>query len=250
MLKPLMFALAVGAFSPANAASTSASQITLVGVGSVETPPDIATLTFDVVGEGATAELATRALVAKNKSVEDGLSGIAGKFDLHTGAIVVKAVRGKECEGFDGDNAVVLNSGACSIKGYVAKLSFVVRLSPADAAGTATGQAARFGASNANVEAYSLSDPVTAQRKAEQLAVADAKARALAIAQGSGRSLGSLLRVEDTAFAGVETQRLELLKNGPPPSPVMAPPPPVVVGMKPAPITTEARLLVTFELLP
>lgn len=227
----------------ANAATaqqaTPSSVIRVVGYGSVETPPDIANVSFQLRGEGATSDDAARALVSRRGAIE---AALAGRARLRTGRLMISAARDKACDD-DDRQATRLSNGPCAIKGYVATLGMIANITPLADAGTLLGLISRLGAVDPSLNRLDLSNPTAARRAAIDAAVRDARAQAEAIATASGVVLGRLRRVEDAraAHGNVEDIVVTALRRPP------APPVPITIGLSPAPITTTAELTVEFE---
>jgi uncharacterized protein YggE len=77
---------------------------------------------------------------------------------------------------------------------------------------------------------------------------ADAKRQAASMAAAAGRRLGPVISMQDpsggyNSLITVTGSRV----MAPPPSP---PPPPVEIGLSPQPIETDARVQITYTLLP
>lgn len=238
---------ALGLFSVAHAApSPSPPQIVVVGIGTVETPPDVASLTFNVRGEGQTADQATAALVAKRKTIESGLAALDNsKLEIHTSDLSILEARDKACDDGSDENQLRLSSGNCAVHGYVAQMSMALRITPPDRAGTALGLASRLGASDARIAGFELRDQAVALRQADAAAVADARARAEGIAASSGVRLGPLLSVEDREARDIAEQtEITVTANARPAAKML--PPPIAVDVSPTPIVTEAKLIASY----
>lgn len=223
-------------------------RIVVTGVGSARTPPDTATLSLHVRGEGATADDATRALVAKRDAIAGGIASLAGATPMETSTLSVIEARDKDCQN-DYQARGRLAQGDCAVRGYIAEIDAIVRLRPIAQAGTATGLVARLGGSDVRLSGFTLSDDSIARRKATAAALADARAQAEAIAAGSGVHILRLQSVGDTvghfepAEIVVTAERL-----APPPPP--PPPAPVAVSLTPQPVETTARLSVVYLIAP
>ena len=236
--------------SPSLAASTPEvpSQIKIFAVGEVKDTPDIATLSFTIRGEGATADAATRALVGKRGSIDDGLAQFrAGGADLKTSNLSINPARSPDCDKDDYREKARLSDGPCAIRGYVAALTITYRTSAIADAGTMLGMASRLGANDAEISGYQVRDEGAARKRALVAAVANGKAQAEAIAAAAGGHLGHLIRIEDAATTGSSTEEIiaTAQRNMPSPPSIMIP---VKIDLSPAPITTTARLIMTFEL--
>lgn len=227
--------------------------IQVIGTGTVKTPPDVARLSFDLRGEGKTADEATQALVNRQKAIVDALGALAQttSMSIHTSDMKVEAARAADCKREnrfdDSDDNPRLSTGTCAITGYVASESVNVRTSDVKDAGTAVGLAGRLGADNASVEGYDIQDSAAARRQATANALADAQSQATAIARGSDAALGALLSVRTQDAEST----LDMIVTGMrEPAPPMLEPAPIVVTTLPQPIETTARLVVTYAIAP
>lgn len=174
-------------------------RIDVVASGTVELPPEIATIRYVVRGEGQSADEATRALVARKEQIERALGQFSDtKLDIRTGTMRVQEVRSAECRrGEIGMQQPRLSTGPCAVQGHIADMNVTVTVSPIDRAGTLTGAVAQAGGSDVSMAQFALRDPAAARRKAMAVALANGKAQAEAIAAASGAKLGPLLRVTD-----------------------------------------------------
>lgn len=244
MIHRFALASAIVCLGSASWAEPSPPSIEVVGVGMVETPPDIASLSFDVRGEGATADAATAAMVAKQQAIASALATLADvELSSRSGGLSILEVRDPACDGDDDEDRPRLSKGACAVKGYVAELGVSVRVTPPSRAGTLLALASRHGASNAELGSFQLRAPAEAQRRATAAALADAKLRAELIATASGARLGPLLNVVDSdARAGSEQEIIvTAARRG-----AASNDAPIEVALSPPPIETRARLVVTY----
>lgn len=53
--------------------------IQVMGVGTVSTPPDVATISYSVIGEGRTADDASAALATKQRAIVAELTALLGR---------------------------------------------------------------------------------------------------------------------------------------------------------------------------
>lgn len=226
-------------------AAPSQPTITVVGVGTIETPPDVATLSIDVRGEGKTPDDASSDLARRQKAIIDGVTSLTPDgASVETGNVRIEGVRSPNCKASDDDETPVLGAGPCAIAGYIATSSATIRMASVKEAGTAVGLAGRLGAAKAEIDDFSLKSPGEARRQATAAAFADARARATIIAQAGGARLGVTVSVRDEeAGAGgydvVVTGSL-FRRN--------AAPAPIRIDVAPAPVKTTTRLFVTFAL--
>ena len=219
--------------------------IQVAAVGSVETAPEFARISYVVRGEGKTSDEATRALVRRKDAVEQALGGFGeAKLEVHTGEMAIREVRARDCRSVDEDEDTPrLSTGVCAIEGYVASIDVNAKVSPVTTAGTLTGLAARAGATNVELAGFGILDEAAARRRAVAAAIANGKAQAEAIASASGARLGPLVRVVDSDPRAFGYN--EIVVTGSLQRPVAEP---IVVNIAPAPVETQARLLLTFEI--
>lgn len=211
----------------------------------METPPDMATLTFTVRGEGTTPDAATSAMAALQKAVIRGVRSLDRTLEVQTGSVMIAETRSAGCRD-DYDRGKQLSTGACAVTGRVASTSTTIILHSVKDAGTAVGLAGRLGASDASVEHFGLSDDADASRRALASAFAQAHARAQAIATASGAKLGPVLSVSDSyntivrnsyeVVDSISAQDIGRLAE------------PVVVDISPKPVETTMRLTVIFAI--
>lgn len=243
MLSILMF----GAVPAAAQSLPQRPSITVLGIGEVKTPPDLAMVAYGVRGEGATPDDATRALVVKQKAIASALASLSPEeIQISNGSVNVRASRSSACQSQDYGPGPQLSTGSCAVLGYVARMDVTVRMAP-KTAGTATGLASRLGAEQANIQRFGLRSDAVARRAAIAAAITDAKAQAAAIAAASGQQLGDILEVRDqNAFSQSDIVVTGSMLAAPPPPP--APPPPVEIAISPEPVTSAARITVTFAI--
>lgn len=229
----------------------AASTIQVLGIGEVMTPPDLARVTLDVRGEGATVEAAVADLNAKRARIEAAVGAVAqATVTLATGTPSVEEARSKECDGEDYNDNPRLSKGPCAVLGYVASVGLTLQVTPPGEAGAVVAQAGRAGGSGASVSAFELKAPRAAAGRATAAAVADARTQAEAIAVAAGGRLGRLLRVADQCAFDEGDAVIVVTGNVLPPPPELEMGAPLRIGLTPKPISTTARLTVTFEILP
>jgi len=224
---------------------TQASRIVVQGSGSVKTPPNIANLSYDVRGDGATSDKALAAMVAVNAAVEGALRSIDPNIDIHSDSVRIQAVRPKGCEERDYEDAPAhLSTGECAITGYVAVQDHDARTARVADAGTLVGLAGQKGAYNPKIESFGLVDETAAKRAAIAKAMADAEAKADAVAAGTGARRGAIVSVSldnarDQAMAVVVTgSRLY--------APAAERDEPIAVSINPTPVETTAQVTVAY----
>jgi uncharacterized protein YggE len=218
--------------------------ITVIGVGSAETPPDIATLSIYINGEGKTPDDASAALQRKQKAIFDGLSALEPDgVTVETGNVSIQGLRSPACKNGSDDDTPILSNGPCAIVGYVVSSSATIRMNSVKDAGTAVGLVGRLGANKAEIDGFALRSSAESKRRATAAAFADARAQATVIAEAGGAKLGAVLVVRDDQSGGgsdiVVTGQL-FRRNGAPA--------PVRIDVVPATVTTVTRLSVTFAI--
>jgi uncharacterized protein YggE len=224
-------------------------RIVIVGSGRAMTPPDLAELGFTIRGEGPKPDSATLDLVNKRTAIESSLTGItATSLQVTTGEMHIREVRSNACTGDNDDGGHPhLSVGDCAVQGYVAELEMTVRLSPPSQAGTAAGLIARQGGAGVHASSFSLRDPRDAQSRATAAALQDARMRAQAIAAGTGVKLGAIISVQDEQAA---TAIEDIVVTGASAVKMQAARAPIQVDLRPEPISTEVRLVVTYGIGP
>jgi uncharacterized protein YggE len=220
-------------------------RITVIGKGSVRTPPDRAQISFTVRGEGNTADEAVTKLNTSQKAIETALTALGkGRFVFSTERFAVAEVRDQACNNITYQPR--LSVGACAIIGYVATLPATLRADDIDNAGTAVGLIGRLDGSDARMNGYSLSDPKAAQRQAMTAALDDARTQAEAIATGAKVKLGTILSIQDGAanneFDVPLRESAKIVVTSAPA------PPPIRVDLKPEPIETRASVTVVYAI--
>jgi uncharacterized protein YggE len=246
-MRKLMLAAGLGVLvtSGALAQDKAATTIQVVAFATVETPPDVATISYRVRGEGKTANDATRAMVARKAAIEAGLGALEGiKIDARTGDINIEEVRSTACRGEEDDDSPRLSTGPCAIIGYLATIRVTLRVTPVGQAGTLAGIAAREGASGVEASDFELLDERAARQRATVAAVANGTSQAQAIAAASGGTLGRLIRVTDNESSGDEDAIVVVSGYQRAPAPEA-----VQVDIAPKPVRTLARLTLVFEIL-
>lgn len=257
-MRPVLLACLLSAASSAAFAQVSDQpppMITVIGNGRAETPADFAWLNFNLRGEGATSPDAVAALTAARGKLEASLKALPGKptLDVRGGSLSIREVRPKAC--MVNYAAPSLSTGECAVIGSVALVGFQVKVTPAKQVGDVASLAAQLGAADVNLNNGGLAEDQSLEDRAIREAIADAQRQARLIAESSGRHLGPILRIQDFQANPV---------NNIPPAP--PPPPPqyeardiaafsavklaAPLAMTPPPIVRNARITVTYSLLP
>ena len=235
----------------AMAADEPRPRISVNGTGSVETPPDIATISYRIVGEGPTSDVAVTALVAKRGRIAVGLAALDRRIEPRASEVAIAEVRAPECRQDYGRPR--LSTGPCAITGYVATVQMTVRTTAVKQSGTLVRLIGRLEGSEPRLTGFALADPGAAQRRAIAAALVDAKAKAQAIASGTGATLGRLIAASNSSYGEARFLRVQDDGAAPPPLPPPPPPPappPIAVDLTPRPVETQAQVSVTYEIAP
>jgi uncharacterized protein YggE len=176
---------------PARAEMAAVPTITVIGEGSSEAAPDLATIQIGVTTLGETA---TEALAANNAAMEAVMArlaaaGVAAR-DLQTSGLSVNP----NWTGYDSSV-----SGGPTISGYTASNMLTVRLRVLDGLGSVLDAAVSDGANTLNGLTFGLAEPGPALDEARKEAVADARAKAELIATAAGAKLGPILSITEGA---------------------------------------------------
>jgi len=171
---------AVSLGSAEGASATTEAGITVTGLGSVETIPDRAQLSFDVRATGTTAVQALDRAAAESRAVNDALraAGIA-RSDLQTAQISLQPRR----------------SELGAVTGFDATTTVTAKVKDLDRVGRVIDAAVRAGASGVYGPALTKSDTDALYASALKAAVANARAKAQTIAAASGFALGRVKNV-------------------------------------------------------
>jgi uncharacterized protein YggE len=235
-----ILALAAGQAAPVN---PNVPHIVVEGFDQARNPPDAATLSYDVHGEGKTSDQAVTALVAKAAAVENALRSMDPSIELHSQSVRVQAARGNDCKVEEYEETLRLSAGECAILGYVAKQDFDVRTSSVSDAGTMVGLAGRHGAIDPKIEGFRLADDREARRQAIAAALTNARDKAQAIAAGSSARLGEVLSV---SLDGAAVQEIIITGSRALRSNYQGTP--IAVKVDPGPVETTARVTVNYAI--
>jgi uncharacterized protein YggE len=175
--------------------------IVVSGAASVERPPEWASLSMNLVGEGKTQVDALKAMNALHEQLKAELPQLKDvtSAGVEGNEVSVQVVRGVACASRDDENnsKVVLSQGACAPVGYVATLQVRARVMPATCVGALAAYASQIGAREVSIGASGVADNEALQREATRQALANARTQAEAIATASGRKLGPIIRIQD-----------------------------------------------------
>ena len=228
------------------AETTSEPRIIVEGEGSVRTPPNIATISYELRGEGKTSDDAARSLVEKASQIESALRTLDPGIEPKAGAVEFAEARGPACKSDEYDDRARLSVGPCAVVGYVATQSVSARTQRVEESGTLVGLAGRNGATEPKIASFELSDDREQKRQAIAAAIANARAKAQAIAESSGTSLGPVQSIaldragDDAEIIVVTGARLS--------SPNFLQSTPIQIRVSPQPIETSAKVTVSFAI--
>ena len=171
--------------------SDTREQIRVVGTATVEAPPDMAEVQLGVQTFGASVD---QAVAENNRLTDSVLNALKGAgiddSDLSTSSFSVFPQRDYERE------------GEVQITGYWANNTVTVTVTEIDRAGLLLQAALDAGANRSFGLFFGLLDPIPMEQQARMLAVEDARRRASDIALAAGVTLGKLLTIKESSFAG------------------------------------------------
>lgn len=177
--------------SPALPSLAETGTLTVSGEGSVQSVPDIASLSLGVTSEGASAGAAMSANATALQGVLERLAaaGIA-PHDIQTSNLSLNP------------NWTGHETGAPRITGYTAMNFLTITVRDLALLGPVIDAAIGAGANTLNGIEFRLSSPEAAMSEARRLAVADALSRADTLAAAAGVSLGPILSISEGAGQG------------------------------------------------
>jgi uncharacterized protein YggE len=183
----LSAALALPMAAPA-LAQTTVSTITVTGTGTVQAPPDLATLMIGVTTQGDTAAVA---LASNSEAVTAVIarltaSGVEAR-DMQTSNLSINP----NWTSFDG-------ASAPAISGYVATNLLTVRVRDLGGLGAVLDAAVADGANTLNGLTFGLSQPEPALNEARKAAVVDARAKAELLVAAAGLKLGRVVTITES----------------------------------------------------
>lgn len=228
--------------------SQPAGKIAVEGYGTVMTPPDLASLHYNIRGEGKTSDLAAKALVGADRAVLASISRLDSKLVVTDSNLEIKPLRGPACKATssyesDDDDATPMESGACAIIGYQASKRVNVETVRVDLAGTILGLVARHGGLNAELDSFSLRNDRPAKEQAIAAALREADVKAKAVAAGSNVRLGPILSIT-LDRARIDDPYVPTFLRPPPPEPERDDP--VGIDVRPSPVSTSAQVAVIY----
>ncbi|APF37152.1 SIMPL domain-containing protein [Chelatococcus daeguensis] len=194
----LVAALVATAATSAPAAETAAERapgrITIVGEGTVNAVPNMATLTSGVVTSASTAREALDANTEAMAGVIEAFkkAGIAAK-DIMTDGFSVQP-RYVYPEPKDG------STQPPRIDGYEVRNQVIVRVRELAKLGTVLDAAVTTGANQMGGLSFDVAEPAVLIDKARAAAVEDAKRKAALYVQAAGAKLGRLIEIDETSM--------------------------------------------------
>ena len=218
-------------------------RIEVTGYGEVKTPPDVATITYTVRGEGQASDDAVRAMAASAARIDAAIHGLDPAADPQTSEVKVEAVRGSDCKDREYGQQQ-LSIGACAISGYVATESVTLHTLDVKDAGTIVGAIGRANGLDPRISSFDMRDNRPEQQQAINAAVADATAKAAAIAASLHLRLGALLNVTSPP----RTDKQQIIVSGRRISRANALPA-IAVPIVPEPITTTSYVTVAYAVI-
>jgi uncharacterized protein len=166
------------------------STIITSGEAIVRRAPDVAFLTIAVE---------TRAKAPREAQTQNADLMTAILKRLTDNGIAKEAVR---TSGLRVEQEFDFANGRRTPRGFVARNAVEVRMEDVAKAGEVADAAVQAGATSIDGIRFDLKDRAGAEREALRLAVADARARADAAAVGAGRSVGTVLNIEEGRESG------------------------------------------------
>lgn len=184
--------------------------VTVTGIGELQAPPDQATASIGVIGEGPTAVAAMQAnseqVTALLKTLRE--AGIASH-DVQTSQVSVQPTRrGGE-------------DPAPAISGYRATNRVTVRVRSLDRLGPLLDRAVAGGANQLENVEFGFRQPAELEAAARRLAMLDARETARQLARGAQASLGEVVSVDQEPGPGPQplARALESSQKGVPLAP-------------------------------
>ena len=192
-MRKLMIALVLMVATPVYADDV-VRRITVVGQGTVDAVPDMATVMMGVITEAKTG---AGAMAQNSKSLEAVLkqlsnAGIEAR-DIQTSNLSLSP---------RWDNSLFSSTGQRKIAGFVASNNVSVRVRDLDRLGEVLDAVVQNGANSFNGLSFGLQEPEPAQDAARKDAVADARRKAQLYAAAAGVTLGDVLTISEAARQG------------------------------------------------
>lgn len=168
-------------------------RLSLVGNGSVESVPDMATINLGVVAEAKTA---ADALAENSAATTDVLQSVVAagieKRDMQTSGLSLSP---------NWNNRSSSSNSAPKIVGFIAHNQITIRVRELSGLGEILDTVVQSGATNFNGLSFGLQNPAPLMDKARINAVADAKRKAVLYADAAGVELGEILEITESGGA-------------------------------------------------
>lgn len=186
-LNALMLATALAMPAAAAMAEAESPRISVTGNGSVESRPDMATISLGVTTQGGTAAEAMGRNSEELGRVLERLraSGVEDR-DLQTSGLSLNPNWTNASDGT-----------APTISGYVASNQLTIRVRALDRLGEILDASVKDGANTLNGVSFGLADPKPVEDEARKRAVADAAARAALLTSAAGVQLGQVISITE-----------------------------------------------------
>lgn len=193
-MRQLMFVLILVLAGPAMASDVM-RRITVVGHGSVEVVPDMATVSLGMISEAKTgaAAMALNSDTVAKVIVQLTAAGIEAR-DVQTSNLSLSPRWGKRSVSISGDNGIIA---------FVASNTLTVRVRDIATLGTVLDAALHSGANTFNGLNFGLQEPQPVQDEARKVAAADAMRKAQLYAASTGATLGEVLTISEPMQNGV-----------------------------------------------
>ena len=171
------------------ASAWAEGQISVTGQGSIETAPDMATLSFLVSREDREAKDAVDNMSRAARAVLSRLetAGVLGE-DIQTSSLRLQPRR---------ETRASAGNRAPRITGYMAETRITVQIRDLERLGTTIDSVVGEGANGFDWLRFGLQDPGLTEDEARRLAVADGRRKAVVYAEAAGVELGDLVSLSE-----------------------------------------------------
>jgi len=193
-MRYLVIALILGMAMPAMA-EDARHRITVVGQGSVEVVPDMATISLGVISEAKTgaAAMAQNSETLAEVMTQLTDAGIEAR-DIQTSNLSLSP---------RWDSSLFNSTGQRKIVGFEASNTVTVRVRDLDKLGALLDAVVQSGSNTFNGLNFGLQEPQPTQDAARKVAVADALRKAQLYAAAAGVTLGDVLTISEAPQHGV-----------------------------------------------
>lgn len=193
-MRQLMFVLILVLAGPAMASDVM-RRITVVGHGSVEVVPDMATVSLGMISEAKTgaAAMALNSDTVAKVIVQLTAARIEAR-DVQTSNLSLSPRWGKRSVSIRGDNGIIA---------FVASNTLTVRVRDIGTLGAVLDAALHSGVNTFNSLSFGLQEPQPVQDEARKVAAADALRKAQLYAASTEATLGEVLTISEPMRNGV-----------------------------------------------